>query len=200
MNNEKTNANTGFANYAREVADLCGVPEMERLMEEERRATQMMRALASERVRRNLSQGEVARRMGVTQVTVSRIENRRDEDMSLGDLFKYASAIGVNVSVMFDPDAGRNEAAVIKHCVHTIAGHLKTLSEIARSHADDQSLFDGITRFQGEVLYNFLLRYDESAVHPIVLDSSRPLGNTGEPESQFETPSAAEPVAEAVVQ
>ena len=44
-----------------------------------------------------LTQAEVARRMGVTQSTVSRLESDRWQDLRLGELDAYLRAIGVKM-------------------------------------------------------------------------------------------------------
>jgi transcriptional regulator with XRE-family HTH domain len=51
----------------------------------------------------NLSQAEVARRMGTTQSAVSDLENGRAEPM-VATLIRYADAVGLRMRIVFEID------------------------------------------------------------------------------------------------
>ena len=53
------------------------------------------------------------------------------------------------------------DAEQIKACVYAVHGLLRNLAAIAKKDPDNKSLCDGITRFQAEVLLEFLIRYDK---------------------------------------
>ena len=126
-------------------------------------ARRLVNRLVCERARRGLSQGEVAARMGVSVSKVSRLEDVQDDDLRLGDLRKYVQALGMNVSMLLSDDK-LPAADRIKHCVFQIEDLLKQLTELARQYNDDKSIVDGILRFRGEVLFNFVMKYEQSGL------------------------------------
>ncbi|MBR1871518.1 MAG: helix-turn-helix transcriptional regulator [Kiritimatiellae bacterium] len=65
----------------------------------------MIDAPVLERVRQNLSQKDVAQKMGVSVSTISRMEDSADVDLRIGDLMRYASILGFKISLMVDNTA-----------------------------------------------------------------------------------------------
>jgi hypothetical protein len=47
----------------------------------------------------------------------------------------------------------------IKHYIFEIEKLLTHLTSIAKTCDDDRQIVDGISRFRGEVLYNFIIKY-----------------------------------------
>ena len=68
-------------------------------------ASRMIDAPVLERVRQNLSQKDVAQKMGVSVSTISRMEDSADVDLRIGDLMRYASILGFKISLMVDNTA-----------------------------------------------------------------------------------------------
>jgi DNA-binding XRE family transcriptional regulator len=81
--------------WARQLAD----PEFRRVYEEESRKKQLWLALVEARQAAGLTQAEVARRLGVSQAQVARIEKRGYESYTLNTLRRYVSALGEGFSV-----------------------------------------------------------------------------------------------------
>lgn len=147
-------------NVAKIAGELCGA-EMERAVELEERARGMISFLMTERVRRGVTQSEIAKKMGVSVSKVSRMEDSRDADIKLGEISEYASALGLTMSSMFD-DSKIDAAARVKMFVLRIASDLEHLTDLAKKSRGDRDLCKGIAEFRGEVLLNFLTRYAKS--------------------------------------
>ena len=145
------------------AADLAGDPSMAESVVKHDRATRFVSALADRRVSSGLTQKDVASRMGVSVSTISRLEDSCDADVRLGDLISYANAVGINVSLLME-DSSLPVAARIKNCVLLVSDGLQHLAKLASQSQGDHDIIDGINRFRGEVLYNFLLRFVESGV------------------------------------
>lgn len=92
---------------------------------------------------------------------VSRLEDAYDDDLRLGELKDYSTAIGVKMS-MFLSDEKLPIADRVKHCVFRISEMLAHLTKLAGELTEDKSLHDAIVHFQGEVLFNFLRQYAQS--------------------------------------
>lgn len=143
------------------AAELSGDPSMADEVTRHERAIRFVSALVDCRISKSLTQKDVASRMGVSASTVSRLEDSLDADVRFGDFISYANSVGVNVSVLME-DSSIPLAARIKNCVLQISCCLDHLTKLAANSHGDQSIIDGINRFRGEVLYNFLLRYVKS--------------------------------------
>ena len=145
------------------AADLSGDASMAESVVKHDRATRFVSALADRRVSSGLTQKDIASRMGVSVSTISRLEDSCDADVRLGDLISYANAVGINVSLLME-DSSLPVAARIKNCVLLVSEGLQHLAQLASKSQGDRDIIDGINRFRGEVLYNFLLRFVESGV------------------------------------
>lgn len=149
------------SNVSELAAELSGDASMPDRMVAHEKATRMVTLLADCRVRKGMTQKKVAERMGVSVSTVSRFEDSQDADIRMGELVAYAEAVGVNLSLIME-DSDIPTAARIKNCVMRISNDLHHLSHLAANSQGDQGIIDGIHRFRGEVLFNFLLHYEQS--------------------------------------
>lgn len=143
---------------AQMLADLCGDETLSSAIEKDVRETQLITILMDARARKGLRQKDIAERMGVSVSTVSRMEDSCDADLRFGDILKYMKAIGLKMSMLMD-DATDTTTLRIKNCVFMIEDLLRHLTSLARTCDDDPSIVEGISRFRGEVLYNFLMKY-----------------------------------------
>jgi len=81
--------------WARQMAD----PAFRRTYEEEAAKKELWLALVEARQAANLTQAEVARRLGVSQAQVARIEKRGYDSYTLNTLRRYVAALGAGFSV-----------------------------------------------------------------------------------------------------
>ncbi len=166
MNND---VNKGAApDMAAIAADLADDPTMADAYHAHVGATRIISDLVAARVRAGFSQRDLAKKLDVAPSTISRFEDKPDADLELGLLVRYADVVGLTTTLILD-DGNQSDATCIKSCVLTIQRLLKRLTDITKRHPDDAALCDGIAKFQAEVLLNFLVKYQESAV-PRVFD------------------------------
>jgi hypothetical protein len=81
-------------------------PEFTREFEERSAARRLVFALAVMRGAAGVTQAELAGRMGCAQPKVSKLESATDADLNLGDVVRYAAALGHSVSVTFTSEDG----------------------------------------------------------------------------------------------
>lgn len=144
------------------AASLAGSPEIADLVKREIRYNTVVSRLLAMRVQRGLSQEEVAERMECSASKVSRIESGNDFDLKWVDLVGYLEALNMKMIFSFeDPTLPASER--IKHNVFRIHSGLEQLLSQARAKDGDENIAKKITQFYGEVLFNFLARYQESA-------------------------------------
>ena len=61
----------------------------------------MVNQLVAKRCQRNLTQADVAKKMGCTQSRISKLEATGDAEWTLAEIADYARAIGLNARVTF---------------------------------------------------------------------------------------------------
>jgi transcriptional regulator with XRE-family HTH domain len=66
--------------------------------------SQVMRDLLAARLRAGLTQEEVARRMGTSKSTISRLEGNTDHSPSISSLWRYAHAVGYQLRIRLVPN------------------------------------------------------------------------------------------------
>jgi transcriptional regulator with XRE-family HTH domain len=178
------------------VLDLTGDESILQDIDKHRRATSLVALLENERVRKKLTQKDIAERMGVSVSTVSRFEDTPDDDLNLGDMKAYMAALGMNMSMMICEEKVPS-AARIKHCVFEIKRLLTKLTEYAKNSQGDQELCDAISKFQGEVLFNFLMKYVESGADPtsFFVEVSSQTSNMAQGEIPFQAKSPMKQLA-----
>lgn len=81
--------------WARQMAD----PAFRRTYEDEAAKKDLWLALVEARQAANLTQAELARRLGVSQAQVARIEKRGYDSYTLNTLRRYVAALGAGFSV-----------------------------------------------------------------------------------------------------
>ncbi len=76
------------------------------LVQDEIDNSQIVNNLLRLRLRKGISQKELSRRMGCDSRKISRIEAGNDLQLKIGDISQYASALCVQMNVVFE-DTGR---------------------------------------------------------------------------------------------
>lgn len=146
---------------AKIAAKILHDPKVETQINDDLARSRLIDWLVMERCKHDMSQSDVAKKMGVSVSKVSRLEDAYDDDLRLGELKDYSAAIGVKMS-MFLSDEKLPIADRVKHCVFRISEMLAHLTKLAGESSEDKSLHDAIVHFQGEVLFNFLRQYAQS--------------------------------------
>jgi transcriptional regulator with XRE-family HTH domain len=150
-----------FTSSSDAAAFLADDPAVKEKVESEINASTLVKALISMRVGKGLSQSEVAKTMGCTPSKISKLEAGKDSVLKWGDVCAYLSAIGMNLSLMFD-DSSLPAAERIKQCVFRTHELLEDLAKLAEEVGDDAEITDKIHQFYGEVLFNFVTRFGDS--------------------------------------
>lgn len=141
------------------AAELADDPTIESDVEALTQRSRLVRTLVDIRVTKKLTQEQIAAAMHCDQSRVSRIENGYDEDITYGDMVAYANAAGCSLNLLFD-DIGAPAATRIKQHVFAIQAQLNSLATLAEKTGDERVLVAKIHEFMGEVLFNFLVRFD----------------------------------------
>jgi predicted XRE-type DNA-binding protein len=113
----------------------------------------VMRAVAG------LSQGDIAQKLDCTQSRVSKLESLDDDDMRLGDLRRYADAVGWTFVAGFVPRDMKPVDKVRCH-VFQIKKHMDDLARLARA---DSKIAEGVGGFFCELFVNFVRLLGDSA-------------------------------------
>src|SRR5437763_16820059 len=72
----------------------------------------ILKELMIHRVSHGLSQTDIAARLGCTQSRISKLESTTDTDIRLGDLAKYADAVGLRVKIILESKESHAAARV----------------------------------------------------------------------------------------
>jgi predicted XRE-type DNA-binding protein len=97
--NKENELNEGQKRYADYWAKQAADPEFRRVYEEEAQKKELWLSLVEARQAAGLTQTEVARRLGVSQAQVARVEKRGYESYTLNTLRRYVAALGEGFSV-----------------------------------------------------------------------------------------------------
>jgi len=121
--------------------------------------SRLSRILFALRCKSGMTQGDVAKHAGCAQSVISRIENSRDEDLSMGDIFKYADALDLQLNIGF---LNRRETLADR-----FRYHLHSLTKCAREILDlagnDLQILRGATDMFCESANHFCQVLDKSA-------------------------------------
>jgi transcriptional regulator with XRE-family HTH domain len=169
--NKKT-THTSVSQMVRETTDAPFADAFEARVHRRR----IVKDLMVLRAGRGLTQGDIASKMGCSQSRISKLESSTDFDLTLGDLVRYASAVGFRVGVVLEPrdttvvGRVRNLAFQIKHELDRLAGLA----------SDDQKIARGVAGFFNEAFFN-LVRILQGSAKKLPCDPG-----DGEPPIWFE--------------
>lgn len=91
------------------AAELADDPSMVEAYRTHEYATRIIRELEMARVRLGMTQRDLADKMGVSLAEVANFEDKPDEDLELGFFSRYATALGLRVSLTLG-DGTQSEA------------------------------------------------------------------------------------------
>jgi len=94
MGKERYTQNDGQRSYEEHVARAFSDPKFRAIYEEEARKKELWLQLVEARLEAGLTQKDVAKRMGISQAQVARIEKRGYEAHTLRTLQRYIEALG----------------------------------------------------------------------------------------------------------
>jgi len=140
------------------IAELCDDDSIVRDVEARMSQTKFVAMLTEARARKGMTQKDIAVKIGTSVSKVSRFEASDDDDLRIGDAKNYLNALGLEASIAFF-DKSMSTTNQIKHYIFEIEKLLTHLTSIAKTCDDDRLIVDGISRFRGEVLYNFMIKY-----------------------------------------
>ena len=103
----------GEASYQAWQSTFLANPEQRRVYEEEARKKELWLQLVEARKAAGLTQQEVAERMGVSQVQISRIEKRGYEAYTLRTLKRYVHALGDEFTLEIRVASNRHPAHAV---------------------------------------------------------------------------------------
>lgn len=86
--------NTTFESAAELVTAVTGNTQIAEEMARQEKERELIHSLMLARVARNLTQGDIARRLGVSVSTVSRMEDSTDAELRIGEILDYVRALG----------------------------------------------------------------------------------------------------------
>jgi transcriptional regulator with XRE-family HTH domain len=138
---------------AGETSDQELVSELQQEIED----TRLAKTLIIMRTAAGITQAEMAKKLGRTQGSVSKLEHARNDSIKVSDLMAYADALDLVLSISFQEE--KNAVESVKYHAFQIQKHLDHLAKLA--HRDDDIL-EGVKRFFSETLYNVLRLIGES--------------------------------------
>jgi len=158
MNMSKKESTT-FATLADLIKSVSDDHDFNKKLEEKLRQREVVTTLFALRMARNVSQGEVAQRLGCSQSRVSKIENGNDGELRLRELSAYAEAMDYQIELAFTPKNETLVEAVKRHAFRVKA----LLGRIAELSHKDSKIAEGAAGFFGEAFFNFVKIISDSA-------------------------------------
>lgn len=106
-------------------------------------AYSVARELMCMRIRHKLTQKQLAEKAGTSQGTISKIEDKCNDDMRLSDLRLYAEACGEGFGLFIknEKEKARNRAQEAKSAIHYAECCIRELEKISKG---DESMLEGI--------------------------------------------------------
>ena len=111
---------------------------------------QIVKYLMALRASLDMSQQQIADKLGCTQSRISKLESGADGDLRFGDLVRYAGALGFKTDILLTPEDWTSVDEVKYHalCIKSNLDHLASLA------AKDHSIAKGVAGFLNEAGFN----------------------------------------------
>ncbi len=104
------------------------------------------------RCKNNLTQKQIAEKIGCTQSRISKIETSYDADIGVNDLIDYAKALNLKLEIGFRQPSMKI-VDLIKYHALKISEYLNQLVDIAKDN-EDETIDKGIEDFLKETIIN----------------------------------------------
>ena len=155
------NMKTKHTEVSEAAAFLAGDPEVKERVEQEIGRNKLVSTLIRIRIDKNVTQKQIADVMQCDPSKISKLEAGNDMNLKWIDVIGYLTALGVNCNIHLE-DKNLSAADKIKHHVFMIHELLEQLAALAKEVCDDTEIAQKIHQFYGEVLLNFLARFNDS--------------------------------------
>lgn len=106
--------------------------------------------LFSQRCKHDLTQKQMAEKIGCSQGRISKIESSYDRDISIGDLLDYAKALDLQLEMGYRHHSARI-VDLIKYHAFKIKDYLNQLATLAQN---DENMEEGVAKFHLEAKHN----------------------------------------------
>lgn len=140
---------------------LAGDESIKERIQEGVGKSRLVDGLVRMRLQKGVSQKKLAERMKCTPSKISRLESGTDDNLKFGEARDYVSSLNIGMSVLFE-NQDVPAAELIKQHVFAIHEKLEVLVKIAEEVDGDEEIVSKIQIFYGEVLFNFLKRFQDS--------------------------------------
>lgn len=118
---------------------------------EHERQSRLTHQLALMRTKAGITQAQMAEHLEITQGAVSKLENGKDDDVTVKHLRIYAKATAQRIGLSVGKPLNHVES--IKFHALQVRSHMKELAKLAHN---DEELEKGIQAFFGEAFFNIL--------------------------------------------
>ena len=152
---------TKYDNVADAAAALAGDKAVKGRVQTLINKSAMVNVLIGMRTQSGLSQADIAKKMNCTQSKISKLESGSDDTLKWSDIVGYIHALELNMHLFFNNE-NLPRAARIKNHVLQVHGLLEELADLAKGVCEDEIFVSKIHEFYGEVLMNFLVKFEET--------------------------------------
>lgn len=111
--------------------------------------------LVAARVQKGYSIRALARKMGVSPAKLCRLEDKQDDELSIGDIRDYANAVSLDFTTIVEQR--KSSEAQMREDVSKVYALLENLSVYGERKWPEGGIRSKIKRFCGEVLMDFLV-------------------------------------------
>lgn len=137
--------------------------EFHKQLDSEIKSRSISKVLFLMRCNANVTQEQMAKRLGYTQSKISKIEHSSNDNLKMHDLIAYAKALGLELNIGF----GKPMKIVDKIKIHAfqVKSHLDQLVNMATENKDEHMIAGVVNMFK-ETIYN---------VNKLIAESAAPL-------------------------
>src|SRR5437870_3635650 len=113
---------------------------------EERNIINLLMAL---RTSLDMSQKDIADKMGCTQSRISKLENGKDDDLRIGDFHKYAEALGLRLMILL---ANKKQPPIAERIKYHTSALKRLFAELSDLVGDDDAMRKGAFQVALEIV------------------------------------------------